>query len=171
MATQNCKCGEGPYFPAVVRAEVNGYERVISFTPGWVCSVQGGKSHGRHGGSLIFLLREGCREDPHGLEKPATAVHLIISTGWCPDWVEMRTHQLPSYPSDLGYHSPEPRYEGQESKDNCPWLSGTCYSDGSGINAQEAFGVLVRDGEEALWTCLEKYHQRLFQHKGASENV
>lgn len=150
MTTKQCTCGQGPYFPAKVKAKVNGWERIISFMPGWVCPLKGGSSHGRHGGGLIFLLRKNNR-----------AVHFSIATGWCPDW-ETGLPQLPVYPSDLGYHSPQPCYEDQLARDDCPWIEGPCYGGGSGLNAYPPFKVLLQEGEEALWTYLETYWTERF---------
>ncbi len=66
-------------------------------------------------------------------------------------------------PTDLGYHSPEPRYEGQTSMGACEALGGKeCFYDGSGLNAYDAFGVLVAEGSEGLWKFLEKYWHDVF---------
>lgn len=43
-------------------------------------------------------------------------------------------------PSDLGYHSPVPLYEGQEPiDDDCEVIGGTCYYEGSSLPAQRPF--------------------------------
>ena len=68
MPEPKCHCGEAPYFPAKVRAEVNGYERVISLMAGYVCTLSGGSSHGRHGMGMIFLLKTADFRLPHQRE-------------------------------------------------------------------------------------------------------
>jgi len=45
----------------------------------------------------------------------------------------------------------------------CPFLGGKeCYYDGSSLNSQDAFYVLVNCGEEALWKFLEGYYKSVF---------
>lgn len=66
-------------------------------------------------------------------------------------------------PADLGYHSPKPMYEGQTALD-CDLLpGGKCYYDGSGLQANKVFEILVREGSEGVWKFLEKKHAELFQ--------
>jgi hypothetical protein len=89
-------------------------------------------------------------------------------------------------PADLGYHSPGPMYEGQEPIRHiyksmkvvdgvmippiygdpviCPYLEGDvpCYYDGSGLNAQDIYKILIRDGIEAVWAELKDYHESTF---------
>lgn len=62
---------------------------------------------------------------------------------------------------DLGYHSREPRYSDQETRD-CPAIEGQCYYDGSGLHAEEVKKILDELGEEALWTFLETYFREVF---------
>lgn len=100
-------------------------------------------------------------------------------------------------PADLGYHSPKPMYEGQEpmglkeikirknpkkkgmngyftstnpKPTPCEWLDGKpCYYDGSGINAEPIFDVLLREGSDGVWRELEKYYHSVFSEKKADE--
>lgn len=51
-----CCCGD-VYYPAKVRASVNGFERCITFRPGYICPQSGGNSHGRHGMEMLFMLK------------------------------------------------------------------------------------------------------------------
>jgi hypothetical protein len=68
--------------------------------------------------------------------------------------------------ADLGYHSPVAQYEGQEPvSDSCELLGGTCYYDGSGLNAQPVFDILITEGEEACWKALEKYYYETFSNE------
>ncbi|HTY35393.1 hypothetical protein [Mycobacterium sp.] len=54
--------------------------------------------------------------------------------------------------SDVGYHSPTPRYDGQEPfSDSCTVLGGVCYYDGSGLRASEWASDLVWLTETERW--------------------
>lgn len=80
------------------------------------------------------------------------------------DQFDLRYAFLPM-PTDLGYHSPEPRHEGQKRMTkSCEWLDGKpCYYDGSGLAAQRVFEVLLKEGDEGVWRELEAYYGRLFE--------
>lgn len=45
-----------------------------------------------------------------------------------------------------------------------------CYYDGSSLNCQDAFYVLINCGEEKLWKFLEEYYKCVFE-KGDYPNV
>lgn len=64
-------------------------------------------------------------------------------------------------PADIGYHSYVPRFEGQTVTQNeCQYLGGKpCYSDGSSLQAEDVFKILVENGDEALWKELERQYQ------------
>ena len=67
-------------------------------------------------------------------------------------------------PADLGYHSPVSMYEGEKPMDTkCEWIEGgVCYYDGSTLQAEDVFKLLVEEGHEAVWKRLEKeYEYRL----------
>jgi hypothetical protein len=66
------------------------------------------------------------------------------------------------FASDIGYHSPVPMYEGQDPmSEKCTLLDGTCYYDGSTLNAGPILELLIAEGTEALWAKLEEeYHYR-----------
>jgi hypothetical protein len=54
-------------------------------------------------------------------------------------------------------------YEDQRDRGDCAYLDGRpCYYDGSGLNAEDAFDVFTDEGEEALWTFLERYYEATF---------
>lgn len=66
-------------------------------------------------------------------------------------------------PADLGYHSRRPRYPAQKiQSENCEYLKGPCYYDGSGLQARVVFELLVAKGGEALWKFLENRYEILF---------
>lgn len=62
--------------------------------------------------------------------------------------------------ADVGCHSPVPMYEGQTPmKGKCDVLGGTCYYDGSSLQASEFEDEFLREGEPAVWRLLEdRYH-------------
>jgi hypothetical protein len=66
-------------------------------------------------------------------------------------------------PADLGYHSWMPRYEGQSAMDCHLSPNGICYYDGSGLNAEPIFSVLLREGSDGVWRELEKYYASVFE--------
>jgi hypothetical protein len=68
-------------------------------------------------------------------------------------------------PADLGFHSKVEMYEGQKQMmDNCEMIlgGGPCYYDGSGMQAEELFKLLVEQGDEAVWQEMEaRYYETL----------
>jgi hypothetical protein len=65
-------------------------------------------------------------------------------------------------PADLGYHWRTPRYAGQEAREDCHALGGApCYYDGSGLNANRIYEVLLREGSEGVWRSLEQMYAEL----------
>jgi hypothetical protein len=66
--------------------------------------------------------------------------------------------------ADIGYHSPVAMYEGQTPlTDSCPLLNGRkCFYDGSGLNAQRYFDIMVSEGHESLWKSLDEYYYERF---------
>lgn len=66
-------------------------------------------------------------------------------------------------PADIGYHSPVPLWDGQESlTDNCLILGGRCYYDGSSLNAEPVYHRLLAEGDAGVWAALEEYYTRTF---------
>lgn len=147
--------------------------RTVDFQPGYDCirfeckhgskncKPGGGGSHGRHGLTIRWVLRG-----------KKGAVQFVLNL---PDsqpeppgyWNHERLDRSKLFgplPTDLGYHSPVPRYEGQEPMSGeCDVLGGPCYYDGSGLNAEHPYRVLCNDGGEALWEYLERYYAATFE--------
>lgn len=123
------------------------------------------KNYGIHGAEIRFVLRG-----------PAGAVQFLLYTNWMLPHVEKEldvkygTHSLcHPLPADLGYHSPRPMYEGQESQPDCPYLDGKpCYYDGSGLNARRVYDVMVAQGGDALWRELEAYYAATFTNEAGA---
>lgn len=121
--------------------------------------------HGKSGLTIRFVVK-----GTHG------AVQFLLNTDIFPQ------HKKPSpigvrhceygnggiFPMDMGYHSKEPRYKGQEqSQESCEYCDGLpCYYDGSGLNAYDAMYALANGGDRALWEFLEAYYAVVFLGRG-----
>ncbi len=142
-------------------------ERIVEIEPAYdKRNTDPKKNYGIHGASMRFLVR-----GPRGV------IQFLIYTNWhlpnvheelvskCqPDRSYGRYCTLAPMAADIGYHSPVPMYEGQEPiSDSCPYLNGVkCYYDGSGLNAQRYFDIMVSEGHESLWKALEQYYEDRF---------
>lgn len=130
------------------------------------CYSGSGGSHGLSGIRIAFLLKG-----------PRGAVQFLLSTDWGPQKIEpdsigtrriennnSNTHSYYPMPTDLGYHSKTPHYDGQEPIDStCEYTDGQpCYYDGSGLNAYDAFYALINGGDKGLWEFLEQYYYCVF---------
>lgn len=68
-------------------------------------------------------------------------------------------------PADLGYHADEPQYKSHEAYEGCDCReTKQCYYDGSSLNAQPVFELLVESGEDAVWERLAEYYQERFDN-------
>jgi len=51
----------------------------------------------------------------------------------------------------------------------CPYLDGKpCYYDGSGLNAERIFDILVKEGSAGVWRELEVYYRETFERSGVA---
>lgn len=126
-----------------------GMERAVVFEPGYICPVQTGHGHGRHGMNIRWLLRG-----------PKGAAQLLIYTGWMPGQMHMTRSLADLHPmaADLGYHARVPQYEDQWSPGDCEYLGTPCYYDGSSLAADSVFLAFTKAGESAIWSALaERY--------------
>lgn len=143
------------------------FARTIEFLPAWDRrSPDPKKNYGIHGAEILFLLKG-----------PDGAVQFRLFTQWqLPEVTREKMHhpydpiggdfhwmERPM-PADLGYHSPVPRYDGQDIlTDECIALDGKpCYYDGSSLNAEPVFERLLREGHDGVWAALEAYYTRTF---------
>jgi hypothetical protein len=137
------------------------FKRSILFRPGY---DERRKGCGVHGMEMRFVVKG-----------PRGAVQFLLFTNWMLPHVERELHDryekgeslnpclFKGYPADLGYHSPKPMYKDQSAmRNDCDILGGQCYYDGSGLNAERPFGILVSQGLEALWKFLEEYYGSVF---------
>ena len=137
---------------------VSMFERRVEIEPAYdKRHANPAKNYGIHNAELKFYLIG-----------PEGAVQFIASTGWYLPKVEKEfEHSQYGKPkawgTDLGYHSPTPRYEGQTLlTPTCSILNGPCYYDGSTLNAEPFFECMVAEGHEAVWNKLEEYYQSIF---------
>ena len=69
---------------------------------------------------------------------------------------------------DLGYHAREPQYEGQKPMQReCTLMGGTCYYDGSSLQAAEWMKEFMERGTEWLWPRLEQLYRDRFEQDAA----
>ena len=64
--------------------------------------------------------------------------------------------------ADIGYHSHTPQYEGQRKMDDCQFIEGGCYYDGSSLQAEEFMPTFLSGGEDAVWKMLEERYKQMF---------
>lgn len=141
------------------------FEKIITLTPAYDKRHKDpSKNYGIHGVNLLMVLKG---------EKGA--VNFTLYTNWqLPHVTEEMLHDsrqregielfFMPMPVDLGYHSYTPTYEGQEPITNsCEYLNGKpCYYDGSGLNAQPIYEVLLNEGSDGVWRELENYYNEMF---------
>jgi hypothetical protein len=140
-------------------------ERIVTFEPAYdKRDPNPSKNYGIHGVNLRFVLKS-----------DKGAVQFVIYTNWMLPHVtqellrkansklSIEMNFLPM-PADRGYHSPIPRYEGQNIvSESCEYLNGKpCYYDGSGLAAEDIYKRLVAEGDSAVWEELEAYYEQTF---------
>lgn len=109
------------------------------------------KNYGIHGVNIRFVL-----------QGPGGATQFLLFTNWHLPEVEIDSQE--PMPADLGYHSPTPRYEGQDHNAVCDLLGMTgCYYDGSGLRAEPVYEALLREGSDGVWRILEEEYDSLFE--------
>ncbi len=133
------------------------FERIVQLTPAFDRRhIDPSKNYGIHGVNLRMILKG---------EKGA--VQFVLYTNWMLPHVQMELeakypdhHFCHPLPADKGYHSLKPMYEGQTSfEDSCEYLDGKqCYYDGSGLNAEDTYRILLEKGSEGVWQDLEEYY-------------
>src|SRR3990172_7669793 len=113
-------------------------EKLIQFSPAFDRrDPDPNKNYGIHGMELRFVLK-GSKG----------AVQFLIYTNWYlphvakelarkyTSTIYIETFFMPMA-VDIGYHSPEPMYEGQMVMKDCEYIGKDCYCDGSGLWAEE----------------------------------
>ncbi|MDP2672074.1 MAG: hypothetical protein Q8O68_01010 [Candidatus Daviesbacteria bacterium] len=119
-------------------------ERIVKFSEAYdKRNVDPSKNYGVGGVNCWMILKGG-----------KGAVQFAFSTGiYLPhvlaEW-NKKDYYPPLYGIDVGYHSPEPIYEGQPEMGGCDLLP-KCYYDGSSLLAEEWFRIFTEQGGEAVW--------------------
>ena len=135
------------------------FKKEIKFHPAW----DKGKEYGIHGAELVFYL--------HG---DKGVIQFVTYLNWMLPQNRNEISSNDKYPfqywmkpqpADLGYHSYELKYDGQTLlTDKCSLLNNKpCYYDGSGLNAEPIFEILISEGEEGVWKKLEEYYMYTFE--------
>ena len=121
------------------------------------------KNYGIHGVELYFYL----------IGKLG-AIQFVIYTGWHLRHVQNELDSKPvdrefphllckPMPADIGYHSPKPMFEEQEPMSKkCHLLNGTCYYDGSGLQVEDVFTILLEKGSDGVWEEMERRYKETF---------
>ena len=138
---------------------MDAFEKLVEFDPAYdERHTDPKKNYGLHCVTMRMVLKG-----------PSGAVQFVLYTGWNLPHVEEELRRKERFlseplPADIGYHSPMPMWEGQESIiEDCAYLDGRpCYYDGSGLMAQDAFNILVEQGGDGVWKYLEDYYHDTF---------
>jgi hypothetical protein len=151
------------------------FQRIVKFYPAYDRrDPNPSKNHGVHGVNLLMLLKgdKGC-------------IQFMLSTNWMLPHVQAeqdRKHLKNTdklvlecfyhpRPWDLGYHSYIPMYEGQTAINSCEWLDGKpCYYDGSSLEADRIYKVLLAEGDEGVWKALEEEYRYRFEPSVSEAN-
>ena len=160
------------------------FERKVMFVPGYnYLHETGPKRRGQHGMAVqFFLLGDegvvhwifntmwtplGEVDKPDPLN-PGRDLHEPVHC----DYTRLEDYGIgpsrfgyvrPPSGTDIGHHWPTPLYDGEHERTNCEWLSrdGTprgCYSDGSGLRADEILRRFIAEGDTIVWAELETYY-------------
>ena len=91
------------------------------------------------------------------LKGPKGAVQFVMDSGW---WNQSKPRG-----TDIGYHSPTPRYDGQTAmQQHCEHTGGICYYDGSSLRADEEWmPQFLKGGTAWLWPRLEAEYRAVFE--------
>lgn len=141
------------------------FERIVTIHPAFDRRHSDPKkNYGIHGCELRMILKgpEGATQFllftnwqlPHVTEE--TLARCVMGE----DRIGLKVSFLPN-PADKGYHWSKPQYEGQSAM-KCDLLpGGECYYDGSGLNAEDTFQTLLKEGSEGVWRELAEFYQEL----------
>lgn len=138
------------------------FERIVTFSPAFdKRSADPSKNYGIHGVELRMILKG-----------PKGATQFVLYTNWMLPHVDEETWRSGKsretlriltrpIPADLGYHWHAPRHEGQTPMKCDLMPTGSCYYDGSSLNAERIFDVLRDEGSDGVWRELEALYRDL----------
>ena len=135
-------------------------ERIVRFEPAWDERHPDPMKDRGIGAVKIRFVLKGTRG----------AIQFLLYTDWYLPESQMALWNKKPYFAiqpgawDIGYHSPEPKYEGQEPiEEACEWLDNKpCYYDGSSLAAVPIRDALLREGDAAVWARLEREYVEVF---------
>lgn len=142
------------------------FERIVTLTPAFdKRHTDPSKNYGIHGVGLRMVLKG-----------PKGATQFVLYTSWHLPHVQADMDAKPlndfpymfhkPTPADIGYHWHAPQYEGQFTG-ACEYVAGgKCYYDGSSLQAQDVYDILVREGSEGVWRELERRYRELESRAG-----
>jgi len=139
------------------------FDRIVTMSPAFdKRDPDPKKNYGIHGVELRMVLRG-----------PLGATQFLLYTNWQLPHVTQETYDAhygdrrrielftKPMPADKGYHWSTPRYKDQQPMD-CDLLpGGKCYYDGSTMNAEPLYEVLLTQGSEGIWRELEAFYHRM----------
>ena len=146
------------------------FERTVTVEPGYERrSDDPNKNYGICPCKIRFVLKG-----------PKGAVQFLIGTDWYPKHVQEErrrpdgrlwesSYRIRPNGWDIGYHSPVPRYEGQDALSCTILASGKCYYDGSSLRADEWIPEFLTGGTDWLWPQLEREYEAVFGDQGEAE--
>lgn len=153
----------------MIQQLVNGFTRKIEWIPAFdKRNPEPGNNYGVH-----------CVEMRWYLIGEKGAIQFVLYTGWHLPHV-LAEHKFNGHlttlmkprPADIGYHSPVPMYEDQAPMSGeCNVIGGTCYYDGSTLNAERFFDLFVKEGDEAVWKLMEGWYESQFSEAVAQETI
>lgn len=140
-------------------------KKEIKFHPAWdKRSDDPKKNYGIHGVGMQFTLAGELGAITFTTYTNWHLPHVqdeVDARGLLPEPCRYMFHK--PQPADISYHARTPRYEGQEGTEGCHALDGaTCYSDGSGLAAEDVFRILLTDGSDGVWEEMERWYLRKF---------
>ena len=104
-----------------------------------------------------------CAEMRFYVHGPKGSVQFVLYTGW---YLEGLDKSPVYYKHKMDEPMPVPMYEDQSNCGYCKILdSDSCYYDGSTLNADKPFRILVSKGSEALWKYLKDYYKQVFNNE------
>ena len=144
------------------------FTKEIIFNPAWdKRNDDPNKNYGIHGVDFKFLLKG----------KDAT-IQFLVYTNWQLPYVQREfDNKKPDTnypylshkptPADIGYHSAYPLWESQNiSTEHCEYLDDKpCYYDGSSLNAERVFKILLKEGSEGVWKYMESYYYSIIEQQ------
>lgn len=152
---------KGPTAAIMLQQTVEGVERTLWLRPGYdMRSAPDGNNYGIHGAELLFVVKKG-----------QVAVSWVIMNSWYLAAVRKELEKKNGlfsnrYDDGLGsidYHCSTPQYEGQQTIEDCVYIGGPCYCDGSATASAELFDRMVAEGPGVVWETLEEW---LKEHEG-----